>query len=453
MHTVRNGRAVGLLAQVALLAALGMTVGLSVLGWVVGLTCCVAMHLAVALAVGRSGSDALGPADLVTLTRGTLACGAAALVGDAFLQPSSAVPLVALSAAALVLDAVDGWVARRTRTATLFGARFDGEIDAFLILVLSVYVARSLGAWVLAIGAMRYVFAVAGWAMPAMRVELPPRYWRKVVAGTQGVVLTLAAAEVMSHPLTVAALVVALALLTESFGRDVWWLWRMRSAERPDGTPRRRAYLARMTDVLALLLVWFALVAPNHASGLTPGQFVRIPLEGLVVAGLALVLPSRVRRATAVVVGVLLGLLTDRGYRVPSIDLGRKAVGPAGAIAIFVVAAGFVVAVLVGLPLAVSRLTELVARNRSRSVRTVIGLAVVWAGLAVSGLQIVPAEPIASASTSRIAVGHVGAIAAGVHDQQRFEAAAAVDAFGDTGKRQLLTGLRGKDVLLVFVES
>ena len=126
-----------------------------------------------------------------------------------------------LAVVALVLDAVDGWVARRTGTASALGAQFDGEVDAFLILVLSVYVARSAGAWVLAIGAARYAFLAAGWLLPWMRAPLPPRYWRKVVAATQGIVLTVAAADVLPLALTQAALLVALALLAESFGRDV----------------------------------------------------------------------------------------------------------------------------------------------------------------------------------------------------------------------------------------
>jgi hypothetical protein len=82
------------------------------------------------------------------------------------------------------------------------------EVDAFLILVLSVFVARSLGAWVLAIGAMRYVFVVAGWALPWLREPLPPRYWRKVVAAIQGIVLVCAAADVLPATLTVAAVAV-----------------------------------------------------------------------------------------------------------------------------------------------------------------------------------------------------------------------------------------------------
>ena len=178
-------------------------------------------------------AERLRPADWVTLARATLAVGVAALVADSFGEPTPVTLLVSLAAVALVLDAVDGWVARRTRTTAKLGAHFDAEVDAFLILVLSVYVARSAGAWVLAIGAARYAFLAAGWVLPWMREPLPPRYWRKVVAATQGIVLTIAAADVLPPALTRAALVVALALLAESFGRDVWWLWSNRRGVQP----------------------------------------------------------------------------------------------------------------------------------------------------------------------------------------------------------------------------
>jgi len=88
-------------------------------------------------------------------------------------------------------------VARRTGTATGLGARFDGEVDAFLILALSVYVAPAFGAWVLAIGAARYLFLAASGCLPWMRAPLPPRRWRRIVAAAQGIVLTVAAAEVL----------------------------------------------------------------------------------------------------------------------------------------------------------------------------------------------------------------------------------------------------------------
>jgi phosphatidylglycerophosphate synthase len=169
----------------------------------------------------------LGPADRVTLVRATLVGAVAALMADAFVRPVAVPALVTLSVVALVLDAVDGWVARRTGTVSPLGARFDGEVDALLILVLSVYVSNSIGPWVLAIGAARYLFLVAGWLLPWMRPQLPPRYWRKTVAAIQGIALTIAAADVLPRRGTEASLVVALGLLTESFGRDVWWLRRV----------------------------------------------------------------------------------------------------------------------------------------------------------------------------------------------------------------------------------
>jgi hypothetical protein len=87
-----------------------------------------------------------------------------------------------------------------------------------------VYVAQWAGAWVLAIGLARYVLGAAGWLLPWLTPPPPPRHWRKVVAAIQGIVLTVAAADILPRTLVVAALVVALGLLTESFGRDVWWL-------------------------------------------------------------------------------------------------------------------------------------------------------------------------------------------------------------------------------------
>jgi len=80
-----------------------------------------------------------------------------------------------------------------------------------------VYVAGSVGAWVLAIGVMRYAFVVAGWVLPWLRGATPPRYWCKVVAATQGIVLTVVASGVLPRPLTVLALVGSLVLTAAGF--------------------------------------------------------------------------------------------------------------------------------------------------------------------------------------------------------------------------------------------
>jgi phosphatidylglycerophosphate synthase len=215
---------------VLLLGALGGTVGLSIAGWLVGLACGLLTNLLLSRGLIRSAAAALGPANRVTLTRATLVGAAAALITEAVSRPAP-VPavlvktLVGLAVVALVLDAVDGRVARRTGTASALGARFDMEVDAFLIFALSVYVARGLGPWVLVIGLARYTFVAVGWLLPWLRGSLPARSWRKPVAAIQGIVLTVAVAHLLPVPLMDVALAMALGLLTESFGRDVWWLW------------------------------------------------------------------------------------------------------------------------------------------------------------------------------------------------------------------------------------
>ncbi len=204
MSAVRTDPFAGAILQVGVLAALAGTVGLSAYGWLAGLLFGVVTVAALGYGLRRSGADRLGPADWVTLTRATLTGGVAALTVESFRGPIAVPVLVALAAVALSLDWVDGQVARRTGTTSALGARFDMEVDSFLVLVLCGYVADQVGAWVLVIGAMRYVFVAAGWVLPWMRGSLPPRYWRKVVAATQGIALTVVAAGVLPRPLALA---------------------------------------------------------------------------------------------------------------------------------------------------------------------------------------------------------------------------------------------------------
>ena len=234
MRAVQTGPVIGLLGQLAVLSVLAGTVGLGATGWLVGTACGLVTAAGLVHGLNRSGSGALGAANRVTLTRATLVGGVTALVADALVGPANVAAVVGLAVVALVLDAVDGWVARRTGTVSALGARFDMEVDAFLILVLSVYVAQSVGPWVLAIGAARYAAWAAGWLVPWMRTPVPPRYWRKPVAAIQGVVLTAAAADQLPGVAINVAIAVAMVLLAESFGRDVVWQWRQQRVPRPE---------------------------------------------------------------------------------------------------------------------------------------------------------------------------------------------------------------------------
>jgi phosphatidylglycerophosphate synthase len=466
--------AIGLMAQVLVLAVLAETTGLGAAGWIVGVACAVTMATALARGLARGRGERLGPASWVTLARATLAVGVAALVADSFARDTPVALLVALAAVALVLDLVDGWMARRTGTASALGARFDGEVDAFVILGLSVYVASAYGAWVLAIGAARYLFLLGEWLVPWMRAPLPPRRWRKIVTAAQGIVLTVAAAGVLPRELTQAVLVAAIALLATSFGQCVWWLWRHRhetaqvgDVAAPERGPLRRGAAVTLS-VLALLLVWAALVAPNQPSDLTLGAFVRLPLELLVVVALAVVLPTTPRRVLIVVVGAVLSVLVvvkvldmgfftafdrpfkpvdDSSYAGIGIETLRDAVGRSQADVVVAVAAVLVVALLAIPVLALLRVTRVAARHRTWALWAAAALSVVWVAFRVGG------APIASSSAAALAVDEVQAVRTGLQDRAVLARQLARDPYRATRADRLLTGLRGKDVLLVFVES
>ena len=213
-------------AQLALLTLLSLLTGLGPIGWLAAAGYTAAVWLG--LATGLRGRGALGPADKVTLTRSALVGCVTALVADTAHRPAPVALLVGMTLVALVLDGVDGQVARRTGTASDLGARFDMEVDAFLILVLSAFVAIQLGPWVLAIGLMRYAFIAAGRLVAWMRVPVPSSMAGKVVAATQGVVLVVATAGILPVPVLAWAVGIALAALVWSFGRSVLWLWRNR---------------------------------------------------------------------------------------------------------------------------------------------------------------------------------------------------------------------------------
>ncbi|ANZ20239.1 CDP-alcohol phosphatidyltransferase family protein [Streptomyces noursei] len=220
--------AAGTVAQLVLLEVLCRAVGLGPAGWLTGCVFAAATWAALARALRGSWPRSFGPANRVTLARTTLVGGVTALVVDSFDRPGPVAVLVGLAAVALVLDAVDGQVARRTGTVTALGARFDMEVDAFLILVLSVHVVVPLGPWVLVIGALRYLFVAASWVLPWLRAPLPHSMARKAVAALQGIVLVVAAAGIVPRAVERGAVAGALALLVWSFGRDVGWLWRVR---------------------------------------------------------------------------------------------------------------------------------------------------------------------------------------------------------------------------------
>ncbi|HEX8092347.1 MAG TPA: hypothetical protein VF542_00865 [Jatrophihabitans sp.] len=226
--------------------------------------------------------------------------------------------------------------------------------------------------------------------------------------------------------------------------------------------------------VLAGLLVWLALVVPNQLDRLTPVAFLRLPVEGLVLLAAVLTLHGRARRLVAVFAGLGLGMLlilkvldvgfiaalgrpfnpvVDRGYLDSAAGLLGDSIGRRTADLVLVAGGMLGIAVLVAMPLAVLRLTRLVDRHRSGATRTVTVLGIVWLNCAALGVQLGTGGPVASTDAASLAWNRAGQVRTDLRNERAFAAAFGRDPLRDIPTDQLLTGLRGKDVLIAFVES
>ena len=187
--------------------------------------------LAIVVAVNRpraAARNGLGPANRVTLARASLVLPLAPLLWfPQALTTAGLWLIVALGTVAMILDGVDGWIARRTGSATPFGARFDMELDTALMFILALLVWQTgkVGAWVLGLGVMRYVFVVAGYIWTWLRRGLPASFRRKAACVVQGVTLLVCLGPIVSDSVAPLSAALGLSMLLYSFGVDVWWLW------------------------------------------------------------------------------------------------------------------------------------------------------------------------------------------------------------------------------------
>jgi len=190
----------GLLALVAV-----ALMPLAGLGWH-GLSAALVAYAGIAaLVLAGLGQHAphnrFGPANRVTLLRAAYTALLVGILAEGLpIGPAGRWVLVVSGAAALALDGIDGWAARRSGFASRFGARFDMESDALFVLALAALVYRTgqAGAWVLIMGAMRYIFVAAGRLWPMLAAPLPPSQRRKgVCVGVIVVMLVSLAPPVM----------------------------------------------------------------------------------------------------------------------------------------------------------------------------------------------------------------------------------------------------------------
>jgi phosphatidylglycerophosphate synthase len=195
----------------------------------------IVMLVAIARLRGYPAFARFGPANQITTVRAMLVALVAGLIGEPA-RPALAASAAAASLLVTLLDGVDGWLARHSGMASEFGARFDMEIDALLIMTLAILAWRydKAGPWVIMSGLLRYLFVGAGWLLPWLRDPLPSSRRRQAICVIQTSGLTLTILPVIVRPLSLLPAGAALMTLCYSFLVDTLWLWR-------HAAPARRA--------------------------------------------------------------------------------------------------------------------------------------------------------------------------------------------------------------------
>jgi len=187
--------------------------------WLVGIAAGASFALLIVRSAGEWTPDGrFGAANAVTCAR----LGLVLALNFAFTQaPGIALGVIVLLT--LLLDGADGWLARRWGTSSAFGAHFDMEVDALLVLTTSLllWMSKRCGAWVAIAGALRYLYVLcsAWWPPrggPMPRTLLGRSAFALVVVGhALGLMLTGNAARL--------AAALGTAAVTLSFARSFWF--------------------------------------------------------------------------------------------------------------------------------------------------------------------------------------------------------------------------------------
>jgi hypothetical protein len=239
--------------------------------------------------------------------------------------------------------------------------------------------------------------------------------------------------------------------------------------------PKTHPIAKWVATTLACLLVLLALLAPDEVSRFTPGVFVSVPLEGLLWVALLLLLPGRAKSVAATLFGLALGLLSimkllDMGFFAvlarpfdPLLDwqllddamtVLAGSIGAVPAISALAVAVTISTALIIYVTRSVQHLSRLVVfRDNATAGYAVVVLAVTWLTCAMFAIQIVPGVPLAVEASAVYLHTRAHPAGTGAQDHQSVSTDAGADVFENTPATDLLTALKGKDVIIAFVES
>lgn len=229
----------------------------------------------------------------------------------------------------------------------------------------------------------------------------------------------------------------------------------------------RTSQLTTGLNMFALMYVWAALLIPNRLSSITPAAFANLPLEALLL-GLVVLVPGRtgslfrLLAAGLLATGIIFKMadiaayqvfdrpfnpILDSRFPVDGMNLLQGAIGRIGAM----VVAGLIVGLLIGIFLLTNALLRRVQMLLQSSTKTSgVGL---LAGLLVWIICAFAGWPYAGKPFYDLMATHVVGIHSGMADLESFNNIVDNDPYAAVPDSALFEKLKGKDLLVIFIES
>jgi hypothetical protein len=230
-----------------------------------------------------------------------------------------------------------------------------------------------------------------------------------------------------------------------------------------------------MRAVISAVVVFLAVLAPGLVSSGSAFALIRVPLEAVLALVILAILPwPGVRRIVAILVAMIFvttiaSAALDRGFAtavgqpfnvvtgwpelVDAYGVLRDSTGPVAAVAILVLLIFAAAVVTVVVAVAFFHLSSVIRRRYRAALIGGSAITASWIVLGLVGAQLVPGEPIAAADTISTVVAKTNQVTVAAAEQGAFDNAGATDAFAHLPASDLLTGLKGKDVIVAFIES
>jgi hypothetical protein len=230
----------------------------------------------------------------------------------------------------------------------------------------------------------------------------------------------------------------------------------------------------RVSLVIAVVLLVAVPLVPGVLAEGSAAAFIRMPAESIAVLLLLAVLPWRPSR---VVVGAAFGLFIVVALVLAGIDAGfesvldthfdpldwqrlgdafgvvQDSVGPLAATALVAMLAVVAAGLVVTLAWAALRVDAAIRRDRGNGTIVTPTVTAAWVVAALVGSQLVVGQPAGAAASLDAITATASRATTGLAAQANLAHQIATDPYRGASGSDLLTSLKGKDVIFAFIES